>query len=74
MTKDWISRTIDRFCDKNSRKAKQLEKLLGDLEDFVSMEFNRSSLCIKEKLLESTPDDKLFFDMFLSNIRESLKK
>jgi len=74
MTKDWIKRTVNRFRDKNIRKAKQLEKLLGDLEDFVSLEFNRSTLCTKEKLLESTPDDKLFFDMFLSNIRGSLKK
>ena len=74
MTKDWIKRTVNRFRDKNTRKAKQLEKLLGDLEDFVSLEFNRSTLCTKEKLLESAPDDKLFFDMFLSNIRGSLKK
>ena len=74
MTKDWIKRTVNRFRDKNKIQAEQLEKLLAELENFVSMEFNRSSLCIKEKLLESTPDDKLFFDMFLSNIRTVMLK
>jgi len=74
MTKDWIKRTVNRFRDKNKIQAEQLENLLAELEAFVSMEFNRSSKGIKETLLEETPDDKLFFDMFLSNIRTVMLK
>jgi len=74
MKKKWIQETVERFRNKNRLQAEQLQKLLAELEDFVSSEFNRSSRGIKEKLLEETPDDKLFFDMFLSNIRVMMLK
>ena len=74
MKKQWIQTTFNKFRNKKKNQAAQFERLLAELEDFVSSEFNRSSRGIKEKLLEETPDDKLFFDMFLSNIRRSLNK
>tara|TARA_R110002020_G_scaffold392750_2_gene603043 strand:+ start:261 stop:485 length:225 start_codon:yes stop_codon:yes gene_type:complete len=69
MKNRWIQKTIKKFRDTNKRKAKELERLLSELEDFVSIEFDRSSKAVKENLLEITPDDQLFFDMFLSRIR-----
>lgn len=71
MKNRWIQKTIKKFRDTNKRKAKELERLLSELEDFVSIEFDRSSKAVKENLLEITPDDQLFFDMFLSRIRGS---